>query len=140
MHNFIKVEYETIKQNDYNLVFNRYVQPTINNNGKSTAKWEMVKLGDVLTYEQPTNYIVTNTNYDNISNKNNIPVLTAGKSFVLGYTEEKIGIFSKNLPVIIFDDFTTSSKYIDFSFKVKSSAMKILTNRNNNNCKIYILY
>ena len=48
MHNFIKVEYATIKQNDYNLVFSRYVQPTINNSGKSTAKWEMVKLGDVV--------------------------------------------------------------------------------------------
>ena len=28
--------------------------------------------------------------------------------------------------MIIFDDFTTESKYVDFAFKVKSSAMKIL--------------
>ena len=31
------------------------------------------------------------------------------------------------LPVIIFDDFTTASQYVNFKFKVKSSAMKILT-------------
>ncbi|EGL4210813.1 restriction endonuclease subunit S, partial [Listeria monocytogenes] len=58
-----------------------------------------------------------------------IPVLTAGKSFRLGYTNEVYGIknASLNLPVIIFDDFTTSSQYVDFSFKVKSSAIKILS-------------
>jgi type I restriction enzyme S subunit len=84
--------------------------------------WEMVKLGDVLDYEQPTNYIVKSDLYDN---KFKTPVLTAGKSFILGYTDETDGIFSK-LPVIIFDDFTTVSKYVDFPFKVKSSAMKIL--------------
>lgn len=53
------------------------------------------------------------------------PVLTAGKSFIIGYTNEEKGICS-NLPVIIFDDFTTDSRYVDFPFKVKSSAMKIL--------------
>jgi type I restriction enzyme S subunit len=84
--------------------------------------WEMVRLGDVLDYEQPTNYIVKSDLYDN---KFKTPVLTAGKSFILGYTDETDGIFSK-LPVIIFDDFTTVSKYVDFPFKVKSSAMKIL--------------
>ena len=84
--------------------------------------WKMVKLGDVLDYEQPTNYIVASDLYDD---KFEIPVLTAGKSFILGYTDETNGIFSK-LPVIIFDDFTTVSKYVDFPFKVKSSAMKIL--------------
>ena len=36
------------------------------------------------------------------------------------------GIFQENLPVIIFDDFTTATKFVDFPFKVKSSAMKIL--------------
>lgn len=30
------------------------------------------------------------------------------------------------MPVIIFDDFTTENKFVDFPFKVKSSAMKIL--------------
>lgn len=36
------------------------------------------------------------------------------------------GNIFKDFPVIIFDDFTTESKYVDFPFKVKSSAMKIL--------------
>lgn len=81
------------------------------------------KLGEVLSYEQPTNYIVESTEYDD---SYSIPVLTAGKSFILGYTNEKEGVYDK-LPVIIFDDFTTASKYVDFKFKVKSSAMKILS-------------
>ena len=52
-------------------------------------------------------------------------VLTAGKSFIIGYTNETTGIYS-NLPCIIFDDFTTDSKLVVFPFKVKSSVMKIL--------------
>lgn len=76
----------------------------------------------MLSYEQPTNYIVKDTNY---KNEYKTPVLTAGKSFILGYTNEKDNIFSE-LPVIIFDDFTTESKFVNFPFKVKSSAMKIL--------------
>lgn len=83
---------------------------------------ETVKLGDVLEYEQPTKYIVDTVNYEDSFPT---PVLTAGKSFVLGYTDEKKGVFD-NLPVIIFDDFTTAFHYVDFPFKVKSSAMKIL--------------
>ncbi|GAB1402221.1 hypothetical protein MASR1M68_11320 [Elusimicrobiota bacterium] len=82
-----------------------------------------IKLGDILEYEQPTKYIVKDTNYNN---KYKTPVLTAGKTFILGYTNEKENIYKKNLPVIIFDDFTTAIKYVDFPFKVKSSAMKIL--------------
>ncbi len=86
------------------------------------SKWQMVKLGDVLEYEQPTKYIVKSTLYnDNFFT----PVLTAGQTFILGYTNEIENIFT-NLPVIIFDDFTTATKYVDFPFKVKSSAMKIL--------------
>ena len=79
-------------------------------------------LGELLKYEQPTAYIVSSTDY---SDAYQIPVLTAGKSFILGYTNESDGIFDK-LPVIIFDDFTTATQYINFKFKVKSSAMKIL--------------
>lgn len=80
------------------------------------------ELGQLLTYEQPTAYIVESTEYkDNYKT----PVLTAGKSFVLGYTNETENIFDK-LPVIIFDDFTTATQYVNFKFKVKSSAMKIL--------------
>jgi type I restriction enzyme, S subunit len=88
--------------------------------------WLEKKLDDYLDYEQPTEYIVTDTEYND---NNQTPVLTAGKSFVLGYTNEEFGIF-RNVPVIIFDDFTTATKYVDFHFKVKSSAMKILTPKN----------
>lgn len=80
-------------------------------------------LGELLSYEQPTKYIVNSTKYDD---SYHTPVLTAGKSFIIGYTNETDGIYDK-LPVIIFDDFTTSSQYVNFKFKVKSSAMKILT-------------
>ena len=79
----------------------------------------------VMDYEQPTKYIVRDTKYDD---NFKTPVLTAGQSFVLGYTNETTGIFkaSKDNPVIIFDDFTTSFHWVDFNFKVKSSAMKML--------------
>jgi type I restriction enzyme S subunit len=84
---------------------------------------DKVKLDDVLKYEQPTKYIVDTENYDCSFET---PVLTAGKTFILGYTDEKKGVFN-DLPVIIFDDFTTAFHYVNFPFKVKSSAMKILT-------------
>ena len=84
--------------------------------------WAICKLEDVTNYEQPTAYIVDSTDYDD---NYPIPVLTAGKSFIIGYTNETEGIYS-NLPCIIFDDFTTDSKLVNFPFKVKSSAMKIL--------------
>ncbi len=86
-------------------------------------KYPTYKLGDILSYEQPTNYIVESTEYDG---SYPTPVLTAGKSFILGYTNETKGVYDK-LPVIIFDDFTTASQFVDFKFKVKSSAMKILS-------------
>ena len=91
--------------------------------------WPTKKLGEVLEYEQPTKYLVSSTDY---GDEYAIPVLTAGKSFVLGNTNEKNGIFPKEkLPVIIFDDFTTAIKFVDFPFKVKSSAMKILHAKKN---------
>ena len=80
------------------------------------------ELGELLIYEQPTAYIVESTDYDDSFCT---PVLTAGKTFVLGYTNETTGIYN-DLPVIIFDDFTTATQYVNFPFKVKSSAMKIL--------------
>ena len=88
--------------------------------------WEQRKLGNVFEYEQPQPYIVSSTEY---VERNSIPVLTAGQSFILGYTDETFGIknATPKQPVVIFDDFTTSSHYVDFPFKVKSSAMKILT-------------
>ena len=91
--------------------------------GTAFPDWEDCTLGDLLAYEQPTPYLVSSTEYrDNYPT----PVLTAGKTFILGYTNETQGIYSKDLPVIIFDDFTTASKFVDFPFKAKSSAMKIL--------------
>lgn len=81
------------------------------------------ELGELLSFEQPTPYIVASTKY---SDAYDTPVLTAGKSFIIGHTNETTGIYDR-LPVIIFDDFTTSSQYVNFKFKVKSSAMKILT-------------
>ena len=82
-------------------------------------------IGDILSYEQPQSYLVEDTEYTN----EGTPVLTANKAFVLGYTSEIEGIYDKG-DCIIFDDFTLDCKYVDFSFKVKSSAIKILTAKN----------
>jgi restriction endonuclease S subunit len=84
--------------------------------------WKRVKLEDLLDYVQPTDYIVESTEY---KDSYKTPVLTPGKSFIKGYTNERKGIYT-DLPVIIFDDFTTANKFVNFPFKVKSSAMKIL--------------
>lgn len=86
---------------------------------------EWKRLGDLVSYEQPSKYIVKSTNY---SDEYEVPVLTAGQSFVLGYTNEHDNIYnaSPNNPVIIFDDFTGAFHWVDFPFKVKSSAMKML--------------
>ena len=101
-----------------------------NDNGEDFGEWAYLQLDEVLDYEQPTKYIVESTEYDNIFQT---PVLTAGKSFILGYTNETNGIFeAKKENVIIFDDFTTAYKFVDFDFKVKSSAMKILKVKNEN--------
>ncbi len=96
-------------------------------------------LDDVLPYEQPSLYIVKSTNY---SDSYDTPVLTPGKSFILGYTDETEGIYNVgNSKVIIFDDFTTVSRLIDFNFKVKSSAMKILKSSNESMFNIdYLFY
>ena len=97
-----------------------------------TEAWEQRKLGDLLQYEQPQKYIVISSEYDDSFD---IPVLTAGQSFILGWTNEKTGIkkASPDNPVIIFDDFVTSSHYVDFPFKIKSSAMKLLSSTNSTN-------
>jgi type I restriction enzyme S subunit len=83
-------------------------------------------LSDLLKYEQPGKYLVSSTSYND---NNPTPVLTAGQTFVLGYTNETDGIYSASpeSPVVIFDDFTTAFKWVDFPFKAKSSAMKMLT-------------
>lgn len=81
------------------------------------------KIEDVIDYEQPTSYIVNSDKYI-VGGKT--PVLTANKAFFLGYINEKEGVYNKS-DCIIFDDFTLDFKYVDFSFKIKSSAIKILT-------------
>lgn len=86
-----------------------------------SEEWKVKKIRELLNYEQPWKYAVKNTEYLG----SGTPVLTANKSFILGYTDETDGI-CENIPVIIFDDFTTDSKYVDFPFKVKSSAIKLL--------------
>ena len=89
---------------------------------RDAGPWEIKELADALTYEQPGPFIVTTEQYGT----SGIPVLTAGKTFILGYTSETHGVYEQ-VPVIIFDDFTTDSKYVDFPFKIKSSAIKILS-------------
>ncbi len=98
------------------------------------GEWKQMELGEFLDYVQPTNYLVNSTSYDD---SYEIPVLTAGKTFILGYTNENTGIFAENLPVIIFDDFTTAVQYVDFPFKAKSSAMKILLPKGDANIKFF---
>jgi len=90
--------------------------------GRKMNDWTIAAFSDMLDYEQPNKYIVDSTEYSDLYKT---PVLTAGKSFIKGYTNEKNNIFDK-VPVIIFDDFTTASQWVNFNFKVKSSAMKIL--------------
>ena len=97
--------------------------------------WIKVRLGNLLNYEQPYKYEVVSEEYK----ESGIPVLTAGKSFILGYSDEETGIYDKG-NVIIFDDFTTDSKYVTFPFKVKSSAMKFLTLKNENENSLLLIY
>ena len=97
--------------------------------------WRKVRLGDVLDYEQPQRYIVKSEKYDE---RHGTPVLTPGKAFILGFTDETTGIFEE-VPVIIFDDFTTESRYVIFPFKVKSSALKVLKLKDRNS-NLYFLY
>lgn len=95
-------------------------------------------LNRLLSYEQPQKYIVETENY---SETFSTPVLTAGKSFILGYTNETTGVYNgKESPAIIFDDFTGDKKYVDFDFKVKSSAMKLLHKVNTSDNLKYLFY
>jgi len=95
----------------------------MNENQKMPNGWEKAIFEDLLDYIQPTQFIVESTDYDD---NYKTPVLTAGKSFILGKTNETKNIFT-DIPVIIFDDFTTATQFVNFSFKVKSSALKILS-------------
>ncbi len=124
-----KIALQEKKISDKEKLFKKYVGKVVSGNTKVFNKdstWKKVALEDVFDYIQPSKYIVKSTDY---SDDFETPVLTAGKTFILGYTDEMQGIY-ENVPVIIFDDFTTDVQYVDFKFKVKSSAMKILKNRN----------
>lgn len=98
---------------------------------------ESCEINQLIAYEQPTAYIVANDEYS--TNTTLIPVLTANKGFVLGYTDEDFGIYQKS-ECIIFDDFTMDAKYVSFPFKVKSSAIKILTAKSNVNLRFMFEY
>ena len=96
------------------------------------------KLGEVADYEQPTAYLVKDTKY---KEDHPTPVLTAGKTFILGYTNETEGIYEASKhPTIIFDDFTTALRWVDFDFKAKSSAMKMITSKDENVCLLKYIY
>ncbi len=104
--------------------------------GGAEVSW--LPLGEVTQYEQPTKYLVKTKNYDDAFET---PVLTAGKTFILGYTDETNGINkASEAPVIIFDDFTTASKWVDFDFKAKSSAMKMITSSDDTRCILKYAY
>ena len=97
-----------------------------------------ISLGEVTTYEQPTKYLVKSKIYDDSFST---PVLTAGKTFILGYTDETEGINKASInPVIIFDDFTTANKWVDFDFKAKSSAMKMISSADESKVMLKYVY
>lgn len=100
---------------------------------------EFKSLGELLDYEQPGKYLVNSTNYDD---SYETPVLTAGQTFILGYTDETEGIYpaSNASPVVIFDDFTTAFRWVDFPFKAKSSAMKMLCPRADSRAEFKFVY
>ena len=54
------------------------------------AEVEWKPLGEVADYEQPTKYLVETSNYSHVFET---PVLTAGKTFILGFTDETEGIY-----------------------------------------------
>lgn len=82
-----------------------------------TDEWEEKKLGDLLKYEQPTPYIVKSAEYDD---SNPIPVLTAGQSFILGYTDEKGGIKEASPQNPIISLMTLQQVLIMWIFNLKS--------------------
>ncbi len=101
--------------------------------GKIPSNWKVVEFKDILEYEQPSKYLTKDVNEK--SELNLTPVLTANKAFILGYSSDANNVYETERPIIIFDDFTTACKYVDFNFKVKSSAIKILCTSQNDNVK-----
>ena len=63
-------------------IFSRKIR-FIDDDGNDYPEWEENQIIDCLNYEQPIKYIVDSVKYsDNFA----IPVLTANKAFILGYT------------------------------------------------------
>ena len=75
--------------------------------GVIPGKWETKNLGEILAYEQPTNYLVNSAEYNDF---NDIAVLTANKSFVLGYTDETEGVYN-NVRYRNVEEFNPRDKY-----------------------------
>lgn len=96
--------------------------------------WETVRLGDIISYIQPQMYIE-----NDFSLHGKIPVLTAGKSFILGYSNNVDKSYG-DVPAILFDDFTTEVRYLNYPFMVKSSATKFLKEKSSKNCLKFIFY
>ena len=71
----------------------KYIERLLNG---AEVKW--MPLGEVTTYEQPTSYLVKSTNYNDSFTT---PVLTAGKTFILGYTNEEDGIYKASVSYYI---------------------------------------
>ncbi len=102
------------------------------------AEVEWKPLGEVCGYLQPTPYLVKSKDYLDCFET---PVLTAGDTFILGYTDETDGIYpASKSSIILFDDFTTANKWVDFDFKIKSSAAKILFARDEMKVKLRYIY
>lgn len=125
-----KQKEEMIKLNIMDQIFKQRIKFK-SSDGKQYRKWIDNQVKNCLKYEQPNKYIVNNTEYND---KNNTPVLTANKGFILGYTNESNNIYEKG-DVILYDDFTMDIKYVDFPFKIKSSAIKLLTPQKGINLK-----
>ena len=54
-----------------------------------------VAIENLIAYEQPTKYLVSSKEYDSTYST---PVLTAGQTFILGYTNEEKGIYPPHPP------------------------------------------
>ena len=117
------LEDRIIKQEQFVNNLKLYKRGVLNHIFQDTSDWKSSTIRECLNYEQPQKYIVHSEKYDN---NYTTPVLTANKAFILGYTNETDGVYNKGA-VIIYDDFTMDTKFVDFDFKVKSSTIKMLT-------------
>ena len=127
-----KIELQTKKIKDlklFKLCIKKKLFSKLNNSS-------LVQVEKLLDFEQPNKYIVDSEEY--INDCNAIPVLTANKAFILGYCKED-NFYNKG-NCIIFDDFTMDMKYVSFPFKIKSSAIKILTSKENIDLKYIYEY